>query len=134
MVLYVVLIHHSSGLPMAAEVVSWAVVSWSAGGFCVCAVSARGCCVALFVVELSCKENYIKDNENDELISIFSVFSDRILIIWSSIRNGNFSRMSVNYSVVLYCDVEHTFILQYQQQQLHSYRVISVQEQKAFVV
>lgn len=56
MVLYVILINHSSGLPMAAEVVSWAVVSWSAGGFCVCDVSARGCGVALFVVELSCKK------------------------------------------------------------------------------
>lgn len=56
MVLYVILIHHSSGLPMAAEVVSWAVVSWSAGEFCVFDVSARGCGVALFVVELSCQK------------------------------------------------------------------------------
>lgn len=88
--LYVILIHHIYGLPMAAEVVSWAVVSWSSGRFCVSVVAARGCSVEWFVVELSCKEHYIRDNENDALISIFSVFSDRILIIWSLIRNGIF--------------------------------------------
>lgn len=52
---------------MAADVVSWAVVSWSAGGFCVCVVVSRGCGVELCVVELTCKEKYIEDNNKGVL-------------------------------------------------------------------